>query len=96
MEFESLVGLNAAGVAGALAEEAAGRKAMGFEVGVQEVRECVCAITVSGGSHRPEDNISVVGWEPVPVHLFSIDWCFALLREGIMKSESGCSDPPRH
>src|SRR5271156_1869320 len=82
--------------AGPLAGKASHREELAAAPGVQGVCECLCEPAVPDHSHRPEVGLPVVELEPLPTDILPPAGCVAVLRLGFSKSESGCSDPPRH
>src|SRR6266849_1660212 len=62
----------------------------------EDVRERLCASALPDHSHRPPIDLPLVIVEPTPTHSLSSAPRVTLLRRLFLKSESGCSDPPRH
>src|SRR5262249_47308153 len=96
LEPESMVGAEPARGTGPLASPASNPKALGIALGVQEVCQCFCASAVPDHPHRPQADLSAPGLESVPADLLPVGRRVALLTRATLKSESGCSDPPRH
>src|SRR5260370_14770022 len=96
LEPDGLVGVDAAGRARPLAGQAPGREAVGLADRVQDVRERLRPTGVSGGAHGSETGVSSAVVEPIPTDLLPPCLRPAVLTSAPKKSESGCSDPPRH
>src|SRR5262249_41728803 len=92
---ESVVGVAVAGATGALAAAAPGREALGVGPGVQDVRQRLRAAAVSDRADGAAAGVSLVGLEPPSADFLPPAGSVAVLRGGWLKSESGCSDPPR-
>src|SRR5262249_30741885 len=95
LEPQGVVGSVAAGSAGALAATASRGAAMGAGSGIQDVRAGVHAAAVSDRAHRPEAGVPLVVVESVPADLLAVGVRTPLLTPEILKSGSGCPDPPR-
>src|SRR5262249_8431371 len=91
---ESLVGVAAAGGAGALARAAPDPEALGAGVGVQDLCERLCAPAVPDRAAGAAVGVWAVGLERAPADLLPPGRTAAVLRPPTPKSESGCSDPP--
>ena len=96
LEPESLVGVDAAGRAGTLAGEIPSGEAWVLRHGVQDVRECLCASALPDRADGPQVGVSAVGMEPAPTDLLPPGSTCCVVETRETKSESGCSDPPRH
>src|SRR5262249_43265506 len=79
LEPESLVVVNAARAAGALARKTSGREALGAAAGVQNLCECVCPSAMPDHPHRPQAGVSHLGLESSSVDLLSVGGRLALL-----------------
>src|SRR5882672_12018260 len=91
---EGMGGAGVAGGAGAASRGVLCGQAVVAGAGVQGVRAGVRAAALSDRARRPALGVSAAVVEPLPTDLLPPGRCAAVLTARLLKSASGCADPP--